>query len=108
MTMPKSAISESVKFYLNPRLHEVIDQRTALGWKKYGQSLDENVKTDDDKCVHLIQELLDAMQYVEWGGTHPFYKQTCMVMLGWMVNLLIGSFPDLTTSDFMWKEGYQE
>lgn len=39
------------------------DQRSAVGIKKYGTTLDQNNK--DDYLKHLQEELMDAILYIE-------------------------------------------
>ncbi len=40
--------------------------RSAVGLKKYGTSLADNNATDSEKLVHLQEELMDAVNYIEW------------------------------------------
>ncbi|WP_295823197.1 hypothetical protein [uncultured Deinococcus sp.] len=51
---------------LLPHLAVCVQQRTRLGIQKYGQRLDDNVQDVVSKAVHLVQELLDAVQYALW------------------------------------------
>ena len=109
MTLPRSEIAEKVKNNLPTSLHAVIDTRVELGWKKYGQSLDDNVKTDRQKAVHLLQELLDAMQYVEWGGLKTVgSRYVVRENLKECIQLILTENFDLTLDELGWKEGYQE
>jgi hypothetical protein len=39
------------------------DQRSAVGIKKYGTTLDQN--NNDDYLIHLQEELMDAVLYIE-------------------------------------------
>ncbi len=107
--MPFSQIAENVKAALPIKFHKVIDTRVQLGWKKYGQSLDDNIKTERQKAVHLLMELFDALQYLEWGavvGTWD-YEQAFQEVLN-VVYTVHARFPDLTFEEMDWREGYQE
>lgn len=53
---------------LSSTLADVVRQRTALGVAKYGQRLDDNHQPSRARAVHLVQELLDAVQYALWLG----------------------------------------
>lgn len=68
MTAPNPTIEEQGRALLGPVLGEVLAQRTAAGVAKYGQRLDDNHQPDRAKAVHLVQELLDAVQYALWLG----------------------------------------
>lgn len=64
-------IAEQVKEVLastgdDGRLRMLVDVQTEIGVKKYGQTLDDNKKEPKAKAVHIIQELIDAMQYSQW------------------------------------------
>lgn len=61
-------IEEQVRALLNPVLGECVRQRTALGVKKYGQTLDHNHQPERAKAVHAVQEALDLAQYLLWMG----------------------------------------
>ena len=109
MTSFRSEIAEKVKNRLPVELRAAIDTRVELGWKKYGQSLDDNIKTPRQKAVHLLQELMDALQYVEWGGiTKPASKALVVSHLGDCIKIVLGENLDLTLDELTWKEGYQE
>lgn len=40
--------------------------RSAVGLKKYGTTLADNKATEREKLVHLQEELMDAVNYIEW------------------------------------------
>ncbi len=40
--------------------------RSAVGIKKYGTTLAGNNATAREKLVHLQEELMDAVNYIEW------------------------------------------
>lgn len=61
-------IEDQARAMLGTVLGECIRQRTELGIQKYGQRLDDNPQPYRAKAIHLIQELLDAMQYAIWVG----------------------------------------
>ena len=94
-----SAIAEAAKLLLDPRLHAVVDTRTAEGLAKYGQTLDDNLKSEREKVAHLMQELLDAIQYALWR-TDP----ELALELADMANKLLASVPDLTFKVLTFKE----
>ncbi|MFK7601872.1 hypothetical protein ACI3L1_06635 [Deinococcus sp. SM5_A1] len=61
-------IEDQARAILSPVLGECIRQRTAAGVAKYGQTLDDNHQPRRAKIVHLVQELLDGVQYALWVG----------------------------------------
>lgn len=61
-----TTIEERACGMLSARLAACIRQRTQLGIRKYGQRLDDNPQPERAKAVHLVQELLDGMQYAIW------------------------------------------
>ena len=106
---PRSQIAEEVKSALgSPLLRQVVDARVALGVKKYGQTLDDNEKPDRAKAVHLIQELLDAMQYVTWHGwgkVLPF-GDVILMQLAHDADYVAAEYPDLTMDELLFSEGH--
>ncbi|WP_407538897.1 hypothetical protein Q0M94_12025 [Deinococcus radiomollis] len=106
MTQIRSAVAEQAKALLLPKLHPVIDTRTSGGVKKYGQTLDQNIKPQRAKVVHLLQELLDALQYVLWGAVDDEQSDVMASRLAGMANDLIRQYPDLTLNEMLFKEGY--
>ena len=40
--------------------------RSAVGIKKYGTTLADNVATVKEKLTHIQEELMDGANYVEW------------------------------------------
>ena len=94
-----SVIAETAKLLLDPRLHAVVDTRTAEGLAKYRQTLDDNLKSEREKVAHLMQELLDAIQYALWQ-TDP----ELALRLAAMANELLASMPDLTYEALTFKE----
>lgn len=63
-----TTIEEQACELLSPRLAACIRQRTQLGIRKYGQRLDHNLQPTRARAVHLVQELLDGLQYALWLG----------------------------------------
>lgn len=63
-----ATIEGRARALLSPTLADCVQQRTAAGVAKYGQTLDDNHQPDRAKAVHLVQELLDAIQYALWLG----------------------------------------
>lgn len=61
-----SSIEQRAQALLTPTLAECVRQRTAAGVAKYGQTLDDNHQPMRARAVHLIQELLDGVQYALW------------------------------------------
>lgn len=60
-------IAEAVKEYFSVQvLKDLVDEQTKLGVEKYGQTLDDNDRTKEERARHLIQECIDAVQYLEW------------------------------------------
>ena len=117
----KSSIAEHIKGYLLPALHPVVDARVEEGIKKYGQTLDDNVKPERAKAVHQLQELLDAMKYRRWRSTatvgerFPTREQVYLAArrqdvdlsrLADMANEIIQEFPDLTLDEMLFREGH--
>jgi hypothetical protein len=54
--------------FRDPIIEKVVDQlvsRSDVGYKKYGVTLDEDVKDIQKWLQHLQEELLDASNYVE-------------------------------------------
>ena len=46
--------------------------RSAVGIKKYGTTLADSNATEYEKLVHLQEELMDAVNYIEWIlNAHP-------------------------------------
>lgn len=43
-----------------------LQSRSAVGIKKYGTTLADNNATEREKLVHLQEELMDAVNYIEW------------------------------------------
>lgn len=68
ITVPTPSIEEQACELLSPRLAACIRQRTQLGIRKYGQRLDHNPQPLRARAVHLVQELLDGIQYALWLG----------------------------------------
>lgn len=103
-----SAIAEAAKLLLDPRLHAVIDTRTAEGLAKYGQTLvDANVKSECERAAHLMQELLDAIQYAIWRADPELPVGGSLALgLAAMANELLASMPDLTYAALTFKEGH--
>lgn len=62
------SIEAKAKNILNSTLSECITQRTQAGRAKYGQTLDANSAPPAERYIHLIQELLDGVQYALWAG----------------------------------------
>lgn len=60
-------IEQGAKNLLNDTLGECITQRTEAGRAKYGQTLDDNAVPTPERYIHLIQELLDGVQYALWA-----------------------------------------
>lgn len=56
-------IEDQARVLLGPELGECISQRTQLGIAKYGQRLDDNDQPERAFAIHLVQELLDGIQY---------------------------------------------
>lgn len=122
MTGPRSAIAERIKQFLVPALHPVVDARVEEGLRKYGQTLDDNVKPERAKAVHQLQELLDAMNYRAWRandtvgerpGTaeladHAERRQDLdLSQLARMANDLVRTeFPDLILEEMLYREGH--
>lgn len=100
-----SAIAEAAKRLLDPRLHAVVDTRTAEGLAKYGQTLDADVKSRREKGAHLMQELLDAIQYAIWQADPERPLSASLARrLASMANELLASMPDLTYEALTFKE----
>ena len=97
-----SAIAERCKLLLDPTLHAVVDHRAAEGLRKDGQTIDDNAKPRRAKAVHLMQELLDAMQYVAWGAVPGAAGDALAVM----ANDLLEATPGLTFEALTFKEGH--
>jgi hypothetical protein len=61
-----SGMSEKPTYHKDNIVQQVIDkfnQRSELGIKKYGTTLEEN--NNDDYFTHLQEELMDAILYIE-------------------------------------------
>lgn len=100
-----SVIAETAKLLLDPRLHAVVDTRTAEGLAKYGQTLDADVKSRREKGAHLMQELLDAIQYAIWQADPERPLSASLARrLASMANELLASMPDLTYEALTFKE----
>lgn len=44
---------------------EKFKQRSYIGQKKYGTDLDRNDLTDDQWLIHLQEEMMDAILYIQ-------------------------------------------
>lgn len=102
----RSEIGEQAKELLLPALHAVVDARTAEGVRKYGQTLDQNIKPQRAKVVHLLQEILDALQYVLWGAAEDRQADVMCMQLAGMANALISQYSDLDLTELLYKEGH--
>ena len=61
-------MKEKLISFRDPIIEKVVDQlvsRSDVGYKKYGVTLDEDVKDIQKWLQHLQEELLDASNYVE-------------------------------------------
>ncbi|GAA4002053.1 hypothetical protein GCM10022631_10840 [Deinococcus rubellus] len=106
---PRSAIAERVKAHLrSPLLRQVVDARVELGIEKYGQTLDENIKPERVKAVHLIQENLDGAQYGEWMGTKAAFQfgDAVAMQLAENADAILDAYPDLTLEELLFQEGH--
>ena len=65
-------IEEQARALLSPVLGECVRQRTEFGKAKYGQTLDHNHQSERAKVIHLMQELLDGVQYACWAGLSSY------------------------------------
>lgn len=48
------------------RIIERLDKQRAKGFNKYGQCLENNEASINERLEHLAQELTDALEYIEW------------------------------------------
>lgn len=88
-------IEEQAREILNPVLGECVRQRTELGVKKYGQTLDDNHQSDRARIIHAVQEGLDMTQYLLWAGMTSYAYEVAAI-----TNDLQGTF-HLTADEIM-------
>ena len=88
---------------LLPGLRDLIVHRAEEGKAKYGQYLSDNPRTEREKAVHQLQELLDALNYELWREQPAEWrvKLLCALALD-----LLNAFPDLTLAELTFKEGH--
>jgi hypothetical protein len=108
----RCAVAERVKPRLPQLLRDVIDERVRMGFEKYGQTLGENVKPPRAKAVHLAQEYLDALMYLEWlkqDTPEPVMRiiigNTQRIIVSFLRDLT-DWYPDLTVQDLLHQEGH--
>lgn len=66
MTAPEGSIEAQAAQLVSPPLQVALRQRTQAGIEKYGQRLEANPQPLRARAVHLVQELLDGLQYALW------------------------------------------
>lgn len=88
-------IEQRGQILVDPVLAACLHQRTINGIEKYGQRLDDNIQPDQAKAVHLVQELLDGVQYALWLGRMSTAKR-----LAAEANLIASEY-QLTTAQIM-------
>ena len=104
-------IADTVKNYFMdlPDIQALINNQTRIGLEKYGQTLDDNEKDNKAKAVHIVQELIDTMQYFVWlQKTYPLHSVYIEYLLdNYRINIawLYGVF-ELTVEDLTFKEGH--
>jgi hypothetical protein len=93
------------------RLRALVDAQTAIVVAKYGQTFDDNVKESRAKAVHIVQELIDAMQYSVWlkndyTSEYIFnYLKTDLDIWARTAQMLVSEF-NLTLEELTFKESH--
>lgn len=108
-----TTIAESTKQHLKSQaLKDLVDIQTRKGIREYGQTLDENTKPASAKAVHIIQEIVDLIQYLEWYKTGPYgyslihnLSDVTIPLLSLLADSLINNYPNI---DLTHKEGFRE
>ena len=101
MTHPCPIVQRSTE--LLPELRELIFHRAEEGRIKYGQYLSDNARTERQKIVHQLQELLDALAYELWRAAP---RRTRVMTLITLIRDLIMDCSDLTMAELTFKEGH--
>jgi hypothetical protein len=91
-------------FFHTQALKDLVDFQVERGIAKYGQTLDDNQKEPAQKAIHALQEIVDAMQYMNWLGDER--TQLVNAYLAATAEYLYGKYCE--GLDLTHKEGYQE